>query len=387
MNATLQSLTFRGRTYLLPFIALLPKLSPEKRAKLKASIAAAGQVEVAIVAYVTDDGIILIDGHHRLEIAIELDLPLDCLPVDLRTDMCWERAEELALELNVHRRQMEADLEERVLQLRSEGLSLRDTAEQLRKEGHEVSHVTVSAVEKRAADAEAVKGLTGEPAPETPKPKKGRPTKAEQEARKRAQEPAAAAPPTHESSERLAEAPGPLPGPSADEWPWSEGEFAQTPDDVPGQMTLPTQPSQADAVYRDCLQCRKSFAITDPKHDFCSDRCGEAWRADRERETVDRDTERLMQQRPHQRDPEAHPADRHIERAARLTADDPLLGELELVVDRHGVRHIPTAAVPPSTLCGVGSEAMEDADTGSGPPRCEECLEIIRIALRYADFI
>ncbi len=99
-----------GVDYELPFVDLLPALSSDEYAALKANIERFGIV-VPIVARrfedVTGDWRVVLDGGHRLRIAQELGLSSEDVPVK------WLKAEEdshdHAMDLNLLRRHLSAE--------------------------------------------------------------------------------------------------------------------------------------------------------------------------------------------------------------------------------------------------------------------------------------
>jgi disulfide oxidoreductase YuzD len=70
-KTAMKKLTFENVTYTCPFSDAMPPLSPEERTELKANIEKNGVVYDLVV---TDENEV-IDGHHRLEIAVERDCP------------------------------------------------------------------------------------------------------------------------------------------------------------------------------------------------------------------------------------------------------------------------------------------------------------------------
>ncbi len=93
----MKTFTFENKTYTCPFAGVVPPLSDDERAELKADIAMKGVLSGVFVTI--DDEVI--DGYHRMEIAAELGLtfvPVNVVP-ELSDDekRCW------AEDLNIHR--------------------------------------------------------------------------------------------------------------------------------------------------------------------------------------------------------------------------------------------------------------------------------------------
>jgi ParB-like chromosome segregation protein Spo0J len=99
----MKMLTFNGSIYRCPHAAVLPPLTPEERARLAEDIRRQG----VLVPLVVDDAHQLIDGHHRLEIAIEqglTDVPMEIIPG--LTDV---QKRDLVEDLNPHRHHLTPD--------------------------------------------------------------------------------------------------------------------------------------------------------------------------------------------------------------------------------------------------------------------------------------
>lgn len=89
-----------GTTYKVPFEKLLPRLTEEELKELRADIEANG-VTVPIV--VTDEGEVL-DGHHRLMIAVELGLTE--IPIEVLKGLTADQKRQRGLALNLRRRHL-----------------------------------------------------------------------------------------------------------------------------------------------------------------------------------------------------------------------------------------------------------------------------------------
>jgi ParB-like chromosome segregation protein Spo0J len=140
---TLPTITYRGRTFTVPFRSLFHALSAQEREGLRASIRKFGITHKVI--HDEDDG--LIDGDHRLQIAVEEGVSV---PFELRAGLTYEEKLSLAKSLNEDRRHLTAAARKeanaqaeklrkaRVAEAREQGKSLRTIA---KEEG--VSHVQV----------------------------------------------------------------------------------------------------------------------------------------------------------------------------------------------------------------------------------------------------
>ena len=128
------------QTYKLPYAKLLPDLSPSEYDELKADIAERG----VIVPIILDEYSNVIDGQHRLKVAA--DLALENVPIEIRSGLSGGEKEQLAWDLNAHRRQMTPEQRKaRAKQLREQGLSYGDIAEKL--------HSTKSTIHRDITDS------------------------------------------------------------------------------------------------------------------------------------------------------------------------------------------------------------------------------------------
>ncbi len=100
----LSSIRIGDDVFLLPFADLLPPLSEAERTVLKEDIARRGAV---IVPIVIDELCNVIDGANRLRIASELGIKE--VPVEVRIGLGKAEKEELAEDLNLHRRHLSRD--------------------------------------------------------------------------------------------------------------------------------------------------------------------------------------------------------------------------------------------------------------------------------------
>ena len=120
----MQQITLGGQTFNLPYADLLPTLSADEYAALRADIIARG----IVVPVVIDEQRNVIDGQHRLRIAA--DLGLVDVPMDIRPGLVDSEREALALDLNLHRRHLSKDqLEKVIIWRRQKGESYRAIAQ------------------------------------------------------------------------------------------------------------------------------------------------------------------------------------------------------------------------------------------------------------------
>lgn len=120
---------------------LLPPLSEEEYAELKADIAARG----VIVPVEKDEDGNTLDGHHRLQICEELEM--DC-PVVVRSGLTEQEKRAHVRSLNVIRRHLSREQKRVVI-----AEQLKETPEKSNRqiaETLQVSHVTVAAVREQA---------------------------------------------------------------------------------------------------------------------------------------------------------------------------------------------------------------------------------------------
>lgn len=119
-----------------PAFQLLPPLNDRDRDALQESVAERG---IRVALELDADGRLL-DGHHRLEVARELELEPEKIPVSLRDDLQGEEdALEYVLEVNLGRRHLTQEDRQQVARaLRARGWSLRRIADHVG-----VSHTTI----------------------------------------------------------------------------------------------------------------------------------------------------------------------------------------------------------------------------------------------------
>jgi ParB-like chromosome segregation protein Spo0J len=96
----MKTICFGGTEYTCPFADVMPPLTAEERAELKADIEQNG---IAYPVIVTDTNE-LIDGLNRLEIAVELGL--STVPLKVLDGLSPERKRAMAEDLNTHRRHL-----------------------------------------------------------------------------------------------------------------------------------------------------------------------------------------------------------------------------------------------------------------------------------------
>jgi len=135
-----KTITFNGCTYSCPFADLLPPLKPEERAALRDNIKVHGVLNPIHV----DEENVVIDGHNRLELAVELGL--QTIPTKIVSGLSAEQKRDLAEDLNLHRRHLSRKQIRRVLARRllaNPGQSDRAVADPMG-----VDHKTVGAVRR-----------------------------------------------------------------------------------------------------------------------------------------------------------------------------------------------------------------------------------------------
>lgn len=96
----MKSLTLDNVTYTCPFSELMPPLAAEERDEL------AGNIKLNGILYdvVVTDANEVIDGHHRLAIAVELGLTT--VPMKVIAGLSPDEKQRRAEDLNRHRRQL-----------------------------------------------------------------------------------------------------------------------------------------------------------------------------------------------------------------------------------------------------------------------------------------
>jgi hypothetical protein len=180
-----KTISFREQDYYCPYVKLVRQLSASERRQLREGIEREGRILDPLTVSVRSDGRrVLLDGHNRLEMADEMGLPEDKVPLDPRTGMTREQEANLAVQRNAERRQLTKDdiakarklLKERIRCILAEtngALSDRALAAQF-----DTSHKTVATERKKVATgltpAKRI-GRDGKPQPATKPPKKGKP--------------------------------------------------------------------------------------------------------------------------------------------------------------------------------------------------------------------
>ncbi len=105
-----ETLVFNGWTCYLTYKGLLPPLTPEEYADLKSDIEQHGiLVPILLSQTGKDRHYHVLDGQHRLRIAAELGLDWMNIPKNYRNLLTPEQREDLALNLNLHRRHLSQD--------------------------------------------------------------------------------------------------------------------------------------------------------------------------------------------------------------------------------------------------------------------------------------
>lgn len=122
-----ECLTIGSASWMLPYADLVPALSEDQYNDLRADIAKRG----VIVPIIVNDRGEVIDGQHRLRIAVELGLPQNTIPFEVHAGLSSEEERALAKDLNLHRRHLgREERREWVIRLTTQhGLSVRQIAE------------------------------------------------------------------------------------------------------------------------------------------------------------------------------------------------------------------------------------------------------------------
>jgi ParB-like chromosome segregation protein Spo0J len=105
----MKTLTIDKVTYTCPFSDLMPPLTAEERTELKADIEKNG---VLCDVIVTDENEV-IDGHHRLALAIELGLT--AAPMKVVTGLTADEKQRRAENLNLHRRHLAQEQKQAII--------------------------------------------------------------------------------------------------------------------------------------------------------------------------------------------------------------------------------------------------------------------------------
>jgi len=122
----MNKITLGKQEYTLPFADLLPALTSSEYSDLKTDIAARG----VIVPIIVDGDMAVIDGQHRLKVAVELGL--DTVPLEIHTDLTDEEKRAMAWDLNAHRRHMTPEQRKaRAVVMRQQGMSYREIGDKL----------------------------------------------------------------------------------------------------------------------------------------------------------------------------------------------------------------------------------------------------------------
>ena len=133
VDPTIEALTIGHAHFYLRYADLLPPLTAEEYAGLRASIEAHGIQQAIVVHRLTRTHIDVVDGAHRLRIAHELGLDLAAIPLNfLMAATSEEDQRALAWSLNADRRHLSKELrQQRAVELRQQGKSYRAIAEEL----------------------------------------------------------------------------------------------------------------------------------------------------------------------------------------------------------------------------------------------------------------
>jgi hypothetical protein len=158
-----KTISFREQDYYCPYLKLVRQLNASERRQLRGGIEREGRILDPLTVSVRGDGRrVLLDGHNRLEMADEMGLPEDKVPLDLRTGMTREQEAKLAVQRNAERRQLTKDdiakakdrltkQVERILKDRNGDISDRAVAEELG-----TTHKTVGKVRKKLEEVDTV---------------------------------------------------------------------------------------------------------------------------------------------------------------------------------------------------------------------------------------
>lgn len=133
VDPTIEALTIGHAHFYLRYADLLPPLTAEEYAGLRASIEAHGIQQAIVVHRLTRTHIDVVDGAHRLRIAHELGLDLAAIPLNfLMAATSEEDQRALAWSLNADRRHLSKELrQQRAVELRQQGKSYRAIGEEL----------------------------------------------------------------------------------------------------------------------------------------------------------------------------------------------------------------------------------------------------------------
>lgn len=123
-----ETITIGTQTFSVPYAALLPNLQDDEFEALREDIRKRG----IIVPIVVDERRQVIDGQHRLRIALELGLPEDVVPFEIHAGLSDEAREDMAYSLNLCRRHLRPEQRRDVVaRLREKRWSTRQIAEAL----------------------------------------------------------------------------------------------------------------------------------------------------------------------------------------------------------------------------------------------------------------
>jgi ParB-like chromosome segregation protein Spo0J len=170
-----ETLVFEGWTLYMTYSHLLPPLTPEEYADLKADIEQHGMMVPVLLSQTGQDRHYhVLDGQHRLRIAAELGLKWMDFPKTYRNLLTPEEREELALNLNLHRRHLTPEQRrDWALKFRQQGMSYRAIGDKLGVDKETVrADVKAATVENSTVELpDRVTGLDGKERPATqPKP-------------------------------------------------------------------------------------------------------------------------------------------------------------------------------------------------------------------------
>ena len=117
--------------FYLRYADLLPALEPDTYANLKGSIERHGITDPILVARQINNHFDVVDGQHRLRIAVELGLDLEHIPLNIR-ELSADEQQDLALATNLYRRHLTREQRQALaVKLRQQGKSYRAIADAL----------------------------------------------------------------------------------------------------------------------------------------------------------------------------------------------------------------------------------------------------------------
>ena len=162
-----ETIVIDGWTCYLTYSHLLPPLTPDEYAELKADIQEHGMLVPVLLSQTGQDRHYhVLDGQHRLRIAAELGLKWMDFPKEMRNLLTEEQRAELALNLNLHRRHLTMDQRrDLALKFRREGQSYRQIAETLGTSEATARRAVAGASNDAGELPDTITGMDGKPYP------------------------------------------------------------------------------------------------------------------------------------------------------------------------------------------------------------------------------